>query len=468
MEKMIRSTAKGEVSDDMTDSRFERIGELVKQEMDRAHVPGVVLGVWHDGQETIAGFGVTSVEHPLPVTADTLYQIGSITKTVTATVLMRLVEQGRVGLDVPLRAYIPSFRMQDASVAQRVTLRHLLTHTGGWVGDYFDDTGTGDDALGKMVDRVGRLPQLTPLGEIWSYNNAGFYIAGRVIEIITGKTYEVALREFLLEPLGMQHAFLTADEVITHRFAVGHVVADERAQVARPWALPRCVAPVGGLITHASNLFRYARFHMGDGTTPEGVRLLTPASLEAMHTPFVPAGGLEWVGLSWFIQDIDGVRVLRHSGGTKGQATELTLVPARQFALALLTNCDEGSPLKNQVRPLALKEYLGLEWPQPTPIRVPVETLRSLAGQYDSAMETCEIVLEGEQLILHLTEKGGFPTPDVPPPPQQPPPVRLALYGEDRVIALDNPMKDSLGEFLRDATGQIAWFRIGGRVHARI
>ena len=77
-------------------------------------------------------------------------------------------------------------------------------------------------------------------------------------------------------------------------------VADERAQVARPWALPRCVAPVGGLITHASNLFRYARFHMGDGTTPEGVRLLTPASLEAMHTPFVPAGGLEWSDVgSW-------------------------------------------------------------------------------------------------------------------------------------------------------------------------
>src|SRR6266545_2698458 len=102
-------------------------------------VPGVALGVWHEGDEHAAGVGVTSVENPLEIDADTLFQVGSITKTVTASVAMRLVEQGELDLDAPARTYLPRFRLADEDVATRVTMRHLLTHTGGWVGDYFDD-----------------------------------------------------------------------------------------------------------------------------------------------------------------------------------------------------------------------------------------------------------------------------------------------------------------------------------------
>lgn len=232
----------------ITDPKFRQLCEEVVIGMDRLPVIGAVVGVFHDGKEYVAGFGVTSVEHPLPVTEDTLFQIGSITKTYTATALMRLVEMGRLEVDAPVRAYVPALRLSDESVAAQVTVRHLLTHTGGWVGDYFNDFGLGEDALSRMVASLALLPQLTPLGAVWSYNNTGFYLAGRIVEAITGKSFETALKELVFDPLGLTMSFFFPHDVLTHRFAVGHEIVDRQPKVARPWALPRSAAPAGGII----------------------------------------------------------------------------------------------------------------------------------------------------------------------------------------------------------------------------
>lgn len=228
---------------EIADPKFREMCAQVVQDMERLHVPGAVVGVLFEGEEQIRGFGVTSVDHPLPVYAATLFQIGSITKTFVGTLIMRLVEQGKVALDAPLRTYLPDLRLSDASVAERVTLRHLLTHTGGWVGDYFDDCGFGDDALAQIVARVANLPQLTPLGEVWSYNNSGFYLAGRVIEVVTGRPFETAMQELILDPLGMKQSFFFAHDVITKRFAVGHNVKEDIPEVANPWSIGRAAHP---------------------------------------------------------------------------------------------------------------------------------------------------------------------------------------------------------------------------------
>ncbi len=156
------------------EQKFAAVREIVPDAMKRHRVPGVALGIFADGREFSAGFGVTNVRHPLEVNEHTLFQIGSTTKTFTATLAMRLAEAGKLDLDAPVRRYLPGFRMKDAEVTERVTMRHLLTHTGGWEGDYFDDTGAGDDALRIYVERMADLPQLTPLGAVWSYNNAAF------------------------------------------------------------------------------------------------------------------------------------------------------------------------------------------------------------------------------------------------------------------------------------------------------
>ncbi|MEP6894638.1 MAG: serine hydrolase domain-containing protein, partial [Chloroflexota bacterium] len=232
------------------DSKFNTISTHIKKEMKRLHVPGVAIGVYHKGKEWTAGFGVTSIEHPLPVTPDTLMQVGSISKTFTGTLLMMLAEQGKIDLDAPVRKYIKDFKLNDESVTKKVTIRHLLTHTGGWVGDYFNDFGTGDDALDKMVKDIARLPQVQPLGKIWSYNNTGFNIASRVIEVVTKKPYEQALQEMLLNPLGLDMTFLYPSDILfTHRFVVGHYRKDNQTHVARPWAIGRAGNGVGGVVS---------------------------------------------------------------------------------------------------------------------------------------------------------------------------------------------------------------------------
>jgi CubicO group peptidase (beta-lactamase class C family) len=201
------------------------------------------VGLYDGEDEYVASFGVTSVENPLEVTSDTLFQIGSTTKTLTGTAIMALVERGMLDLDEPVRTYLPNLRLSDEEVASRVTSRHLLTHVGGWVGDVFEDTGGGDDALEKVVERLADAPQLTPLGEVYSYNNSAFYLAGRVVEVLSGKTFETAARELVLDPLGMDESFFFPGEVMTRRFAVGHLVKGGEPAVSRPWVVPRNAAP---------------------------------------------------------------------------------------------------------------------------------------------------------------------------------------------------------------------------------
>src|SRR5258705_4590397 len=130
--------------------------------MSRYHVPGIAIGILHDGDEDIAAYGVTNLEHPLPVDADTLFQIASITKTITATVVMRLVERGALDLDAPIRRYIPEFKVRDEDAAKRATLRHLVTHTGGALGRRVSDFGHSGDALPPSVARIAEPDHLTP------------------------------------------------------------------------------------------------------------------------------------------------------------------------------------------------------------------------------------------------------------------------------------------------------------------
>jgi CubicO group peptidase (beta-lactamase class C family) len=445
---------------------FSPISAKVIDEMNRLPIPGAVVGISHADRQWIAAFGTTSLDHPLPVTENTLFQIGSITKTFVTTAVMRLVEMGQLDLDQPIRTYLPDLKLRDEAVAARVTMRHLLTHTGGWVGDYFNDFGPGENALATMVAKMADLEQLTPLGEVWSYNNSGFYLAGRVIEVIMDTNFEAAMQQLVLDPLGLKMTFFFAQDVITHRFAVGHEVVDKRPKVARPWAIGRAAHSAGGVICSMPDLLRYARFHMGDGTTPDGTRLLSPQSMAQMQTPLFPSTGISMIGLSWSIITIDDTRLIGHGGGTNGQTTLLRIVPSKKFAVAVFTNSDEGDTLCVEIVNSATKRFVGIGLPEAVPLELPEEHLQLVVGKYDSASEMLDIYVQDGRLMLQPTYKGGFPTPESPPP-QSPEPMKIAFYAEDRIIVLDEPMKDSRGELLRNPDNSIAWLRLGGRIHAR-
>jgi CubicO group peptidase (beta-lactamase class C family) len=144
-----------------------KLGKRLKEVAERLAVPGVAAGIYQAGQERYSFHGVTSIENPLPVDDGTLFQLGSIGKTYTATALMRLVERGELELDAPVRRYVPELRLKDEAVASSVTLLQLLNHSAGWQGDLMDDTGDGDDALARYVERMAGIEQEFPLGPRW-------------------------------------------------------------------------------------------------------------------------------------------------------------------------------------------------------------------------------------------------------------------------------------------------------------
>lgn len=364
-------------------------------------MPGVAVGVLEDGDERHEAYGVTSVENPLEVTPTTCFQVGSITKTFTGTAICELVARGELDLDRPVRGYLPDLALADADATQRVTLRHLLSHTGGWFGDYFDDTGWGDDAAAVYVERVRDLPQQTPVGELWAYNNAGFTLAGRVLEAVTGKRFEDAVRELVFDPLELEATTFWPWEVMTERFAVGHVGFREEMKVARPWPVGRSAHAAGGIVSTTPDLLRYARLHLDP-----------PPALAPMQEPQASTSEEgEWVGLTWYGEDRFGT--LRHGGGTNGQLSLLVLVPARSFALALLTN---HSPGGLQVINAAL-EAAGLAADEPQPVD-DVETAE-YAGVFETAVSRVTLApLDGGRMRVLSESLGGFPTKDSPPGPQ--------------------------------------------------
>jgi CubicO group peptidase (beta-lactamase class C family) len=429
---------------------FDRVCDAIRASMEETQAPGVAVGLLHEGEEHVAGFGVTSLENPLEVAPETLFQIGSITKTFTGTAAMRLVERGELDLDVPVRTYLPEMKLSDEDVAARVTMRHLLTHTGGWIGDYFDDLGSGEDALARICGSLSGLPQLTPLGEVWSYNNSGFYLAGRVLEVVTGKPYEHAVQELVLDPLGLEHTLFFAEDVMTRRFAVGH---DRNNEVSRPWAIGRAHHPAGGLASTVGDLLRYARFHLGDG---DGV--LTRASLDEMQRIQVDVGSIfEYVGITWAMSDCTGARIVGHGGGTNGQISLFFLAPEHDFAFAVLTNQQRGNEVTVPARAAAL-QAIGAAEREREPVDVDAD---EYLGAYTSPLFDVELRREDGRLRLVTTSKGGFPKKDSPPMPS-PPPVTVAFYAPDRLFVTEGPTGEA--EFLRAPDGTISWFRVGGRI----
>lgn len=445
------------------ENNFKKISQKIKAEMKRLSVPGVSIGIWHKGQEYSAGFGVTSVEHPLPVTADTLFQVGSISKTFTSTVLMQLAEQGNVDLNAPVKQYIKDLKLQDKKVEKQVTIRHLLTHMGGWVGDYFNDFGNGDDALDKMVKDIAHLPQIQPLGTIWSYNNTGFNIAARVIEVVTGLTYEQAVQHMLLDPLKLKMSFFyPSDLLFTHRFVVGHYIKNKQLHVARPWAIGRAGNGVGGVVSTVRDLLAYARFHMGSGRG-----IISKKSLQAMRIKQVNAGARGDMGISWFIREVGHVRLYGHGGATHGQQAYLFFIPEQDFALAILTNSNEGGIITASAVGWALEMYFNAKAKLPSPIERPAAELKEFLGRYQIGTECFDLKLKGNTIMYHHIPMGGFPTPDTPPGPAMPP-MRFKFYETDRMIGLDEPYKNALGDFIRDTNGRVEYFRIGGRAHKKL
>lgn len=456
------------------DMLFAELDDLVASRMAALRIPGAALGVITGEREHTVGLGVTNVDHPLPVDSNTLFQIGSTTKTFTGTALMRLVEQGRLELDAPVRTYLPDFRVANPRVSQEVRLWHLVTHTAGWSdGAGLAETGDGDDALARFVAGLADRPQIAPLGEYFSYNNGAVCLAGRVIEAVTGQTYEAAIADLVLAPLGLTQSFFFPEQIMTRAFAVGHDVAhhepDAQPFVLEPWALPRAANPAGGLVASLSDELLYARFHLGDGTA-NGKRVLSAASVRRMQMPLGPGGStpgmgavrIDAIGVNWMLWSRGGVQIVSHPGGTNGQQSILTLVPANGLAVTLLTNAQIGLVLGFEVTDWVLERFLGLKTPSLATIRQDSGRLAEYVGEYGQADMAETIEIREVDGLLQLETASQLLAPG-----QQS--LELPL----RIVSADVAIADFLGlplyaDFVRNNAGEVAWVRFLGRLTPRL
>jgi CubicO group peptidase (beta-lactamase class C family) len=444
------------------DVRWAELEQLLDDSFPASGVPGVALGLWWNGAERYLVRGVTNVDAPVPVDERTLFQVGSTGKTYTALAVMRLVEQKVLDLDVPVQSYVPELRLADTQVAEQITLRHLLTHTGGQEGDLFDDFGGGDDCLSRFAAAMDQLPQLAPVGT-WTYSNAGFSLAGRVLESVSGLTYERVISQLILEPLGHSHSVFGADAAITHRVAVGHRPGPDAPVVTRPWPLPRTVWPAGGLVSSVRDQIAYARFHLGDGTGPDGTRLVSAETLAYMRTPLATAGGgrASAVGLAWLLQPTPGV--IAHGGSANGQESSFVIVPEKDFAITVLTNGSAGARLHAPLVKWAIRNLAGVESVKPVVEPGDPEARTQYVGRFASLFE--ELVVEGGAEGLTLTLQPTAAALRHTPDETGTGPMPLEVFADDRVLVAAGDMRGARGEFVRDESGAVRWLRVLGRLH---
>ena len=442
----------------------EALEQFVAAKAKEFGVPGVAVGVWAEGREVFACHGVTSIDNPLPVDQDTLFVLGSVTKTYTATAIMRLVEAGRVELDAPVRRYVPELRLPDEEAAAQITILNLLNHTAGLDTRMVFDSGDGDDALAREVANMAGVALIGPVGGRASYSQLGYNLLGRVIENVTGQTYEAAVASLVFEPAGLVSSVFTAGEAITRRFSVGHNLAEGTLKVARTWKDTRGNNPGGGLVSSVSDQLRWARFHLGGSDLAR-----------RMQQPTVKLRGSslgDAVGLAWFLRDIGGVRTVGHGGSTNGQFADLLLVPERDFAVTVMSNAgpDSGLALNQAVVRWALEHYLGVAERDPEPLPYDAERAAEIAGHYENEFMTLIIDTDGAALTVECRIKPEIRAAAEAELPPDLPPAGLGLLpgSGDEYIVTDGGLTGQRGFLTRDASGAIIGADLAGRLFTRV
>ena len=413
----------------------QRLSELLETFLADSSCPGASLGVVVDGEIISVAGGVVNLNTGVEATPDTVFQIGSVTKTWTATLVMQLVDAGKVDLNAPLRTYLPEFATTDEAASAGVTVRHLLAHNSGIEGDVFDDVGTNDDCVNRYVAALSGQGTVHELGETWSYCNSGFVALGRLIEVVDETLWDTAVKEKLGAPLGMKHLGTTAGDAILHRASVGHVRHPQTNDltVASQWSLPRALGPAGLVNCSVEDLLKFGRMHLEDGQGPDGQQVLSAGSVKLMREPQAacpePRLADAW-GLGWMLNTWEGRQVVGHGGNTIGQSAYFQLVPHRKVGVALLTNLTGGAKQAEDLIRALLAELADVTMPAgPEPVDDLAVEFEPLVGEY---------VRYGVRSVVDIDDEGG---------------LRLTVHNEGPIAAqlgMSEPIVTALQPSSRD------------------
>jgi CubicO group peptidase (beta-lactamase class C family) len=390
-----------------------RLHELAVEE----EVPGAAFGVWAEGHQIVAAaHGVLNAETGVRASVDSLFQIGSVTKVWTTTMIMQLLDEGRLSLDTTVADILPGVRIGRDDASAEIRIRHLLTHTSGLDGDIFTDTGRGDDCIQRYVGGLGDAARIFSPGAAFSYCNSGFTVLGRIIEVLDGRVWDASLRERLIGPLGLTRTVTLPEEAIRHRTAIGHRERPRQNQPVSVWGLPRSAGPAGLVTGSVEDVLAFARLHLDGGVTQDGTRLLSQASAEAMRQQCTDIPGLgdgvEAIGLGWMLYRWDGRQIFGHDGGTIGQTAYLRIDPEARVAACLLTNAPQSQSLFRRLFSEVFGTYAGVSVPaSPEPALAAADRdLERHAGRYERTSCRCDVSVREGQLHVVSRESGGYAT----------------------------------------------------------
>lgn len=333
--------------------RREAIADYAEQVRRTWKIPGLSVSVvWRDSLEFAGGSGVREAGSRLPADGRTLYHIGSVSKSFTAVMLASLADEGLLSWNDTVKRLMPDFRWADPYVEESMLVKELLLHRTGWrgqAGTYLPNLGYGREDICRMMARV---EPVHPFREVYAYNNLTFLWAARLVETLTGKTWEENLQERVLDPLGMSHTvtgetgYLAAGE----RAAVQHEFSyDSRDTVrVRPlygedralhWLT--VIGPAGGICSDVTDMARYVKFHLHDGVA-DGRRVVSERQMRYLHRGQTivsqDSSYIRLYGLCWFVEQNAGYRILFHTGTTWGHTALCAFVP--ELDLGLMISCN--------------------------------------------------------------------------------------------------------------------------------
>jgi CubicO group peptidase (beta-lactamase class C family) len=356
-------------------------------------VPGAAIGLLLQGEATTASYGVADVTISEPVTPETRFSVGSLTKSMVATVIARLAETGRLSLDDPVSAHVPELKGSDW--AARATLRDLLANRSGLPlrndleFDFAGRTGADDGALSRLAQDVAAAPRGP---DIWSYTNVGWCLLGRVIETTTRATWEDAMRRLLFETARMR-ATTFASDVRPKERASGHDVTAEGAVPVEP-LISRAFGPAGTSVSStAADLLRFAALHLEDPALSQ---------LRAVHADVSIDGWLDAWCLGWARFDWEGAQVWGWDGLLTGERSVLRIVPEHRAAVVLLTNSSTGRALYRSLFAELMDALFGIRMPAPRrePSPDPPGDLSRFAGVYAWPDQQVEVTATGSGLLI--------------------------------------------------------------------
>lgn len=313
------------------------VSEYVKAEMERQHIPGLALLVTKDGKIVRAGgFGLANIELQVPVKPETIFQSGSVGKQFTATAVMMLVEEGKVGLDDPLTKYFPD----GPASWNSVTVRELLSHSGGF-GDYPTDFNFRKDwTEPELLKLVESIPLAYPAGTKWEYSNLGYLTLGILIHRVSGEFYGDFLQQRVFQPLGMKTTRIISEaDIIPNRAAGYRLVKGELKN--QEW-----VAPAMNTTADGSLYFSILDLAKWDAALYER-KLLKPSSFDLMWTPVKLKTGQPnqaGYGFGWFIAERSGHRCIHHDGSWQGFETAIDRYVDDHLTVVALTNLAGAKP----------------------------------------------------------------------------------------------------------------------------